>query len=369
MIEENYQIIDMDVYQLIKDMTQKWQELSGDVLTEANPETLIFKTVAKILGLIGEKQNDEVKQNYLRYSRGTRLDLYGEFFGNRGLRLQEQYSKTKMRIYISAIQPIDIVVLKGTRIFYGAYYFSTDEEIKISPGNLYADVNVTCSIPGTSTNEISVGNINNLVDVFSFYQKCENIETTSGGAEVESDENYRKRLYLIPESFSTAGPNGAYKFWALSANQTITDVSVTSLKPAEVDIYLLTENGLASQSIKDQVLNVLNDKTIRPLTDLVNVHDPVPVTYNVDLSYFVGKENEAMINTIKQNVEIEVRNFINWQQSVLGRDINPDELIKRLKLIGVKRIVITNPKFTPISLQEVAFGSVANVTYAGIEAD
>ena len=37
---------------------------------------------------------------------------------------------------------------------------------------------------------------------------------------LETDDNYRKRLLIIPESFTNAGSEGAYRFWALSANQT-----------------------------------------------------------------------------------------------------------------------------------------------------
>lgn len=369
MIEENYQIINLDPYELKKEMVLKYNELTGKTLTEASPETLIFDTVAYLLGLQGEKENDETKQNYLRYARGTRLDLYGEMFGSRGSRLTTQYSKTKMRIYISAIQTIDVVIPMGTRIFNGAYYFSTDYEARVIAGSLYVDVSATCNVSGSSTNGTLAGTITNLVDVFPYYQKCENIEVTSGGAELETDDNYRKRLLIIPESFTNAGSEGAYKFWALSANQTITDVSVTSPTPGAVDVYVLTSNGLASQSVKDEVLSVLNDKTIRPLTDKVSVLDPTEVQYNINLQYYISKDNEALASSINTNVTTEINSYIYWQKEVLGRDINPDELIKRLKILGVKRVIITQPTFAKVSDQNVAVGTITNVQYLGIEAE
>lgn len=369
MIEENYQIIDLDPYELKKDMVLKYQELTGKTLTEASPETLIFDTVSYLLGLQGEKQNDETKQNYLRYARGTRLDLYGEMYGSRGLRLSQQYSKTKMRIWISAVQTQDVVVPMGTRIFNGAYYFSTDYEARVLSGDLYVDVTVTCNVAGSGTNGTLAGTITNLVDVFPYYQKCENIEVTSGGAELETDDNYRKRLLMIPESFTNAGSEGAYRFWALSANQTITDVSITTPTPGAVDVYVLTSNLLASQSVKDEVLSVLNDKSIRPLTDKVSVKDPGEVNYSVNLQYYISKDSEGLATSINANVTAEINKYISWQKEVLGRDINPDELIKRLKILGVKRVLITSPVFTPISSQNVAVGQISNIQYLGIEAE
>ena len=65
----------------------------------------------------------------------------------------------------------------------------------------------------------------------------------------------------------------------------------------------------------------------------------------------------------------EINKYISWQKEVLGRDINPDELIKRLKILGVKRVLITSPVFTPISSQNVAVGQISNLQYLGIEAE
>ena len=114
---------------------------------------------------------------------------------------------------------------------------------------------------------------------------------------------------------------------------------------------------------------MLNDKSIRPLTDKVSVKDPGEVNYNVDLQYYISKENEVLASSINANVTTEINKYIIWQKEVLGRDINPDELIKRLKILGVKRVLITSPVFTPISSQNVAVGQISNVQYLGIEAE
>ena len=78
---EDYEVIDSDAWEIKRDMIDKFQELSGRTLTEASPETLIFNTVAYLIGLREEKYNDDIKQNYLRFARDKRLDLKGEFYG------------------------------------------------------------------------------------------------------------------------------------------------------------------------------------------------------------------------------------------------------------------------------------------------
>lgn len=58
-IDENYEIIDADSWELKRDMIDKFQELSGRQLTESSPETLIFETVAYLFGL--KKKNTTMK--------------------------------------------------------------------------------------------------------------------------------------------------------------------------------------------------------------------------------------------------------------------------------------------------------------------
>ena len=41
-----------------------------------------------------------------------------------------------------------------------------------------------------------------------------NIDTSSGGADVESDDSLTRRIWLSPTTYSCAGPRDAYEFWA-----------------------------------------------------------------------------------------------------------------------------------------------------------
>ena len=364
---EEYEAIDSDAWEIKRDMINKFQELSGRSLTEASPETLIFSTVAYQLALLEEKYNDDIKQNYLRFARGERLDLKGEFYGNRGKRLIEQSAVATFRFYISSIQTTDTVIPKGSRIRYNELYFETDEEYKITKGNLSVDGKATCNTLGIIGNGIPVGQIKDMVDIFPNYAKVENITESNSGTNEEADESYRERIREIPESFTTAGSSGAYAFWTKTASTNIIDVKVHSPSATNVDVYIWTDTGTVSQELKEKVKAVLNEENVRPLTDNVNIKEPNKINYSIDFDYYIDKDNETLVNVIKSNVDKTVQEYVGWQKEKIGKDINPDELIKRLKIAGVKRVVLRNPVFQKLDFNQVAINNRIVSNYQGVE--
>ena len=57
-----------------------------------------------------------------------------------------------------------------------------------------------------------------------------------------------------------------------------------------------------------------------------------------------------------------------WQRTRLGRDINPDELIYRLKSIGgVKRVLINSPEFVQVKENQVAQDKGVSIAMTGSE--
>ena len=368
----DYQAIDAEPWEIYKkEMIKKYQELSGKTLSEASPETIIFNTISYMLALRDEKHNDDIKQNYLRFARELRLDLKGELYGSRGERLGEQAARATVRFYISDIQVTNILIPKGTRLQYNNLYFSTIEELEIQKGKLSVEGIVESNITGTEANGIPVGQLKTLVDVFPHFKEVENITATSGGSDVESDENYRGRLREVPESFSTAGPDGAYIFWAKTAHQNIIDVAVSTPAPTEVNIYLWTSEGKATEEMKNLVFEVVNDRKIRPLTDKVTIEDPTIKEYDLSFEWYLNKDDESLKDTIEANVLAELEDFINWQKSKMGRDLNPDELVKKVKLAGVKRIKNLSIDFTELGYNEIAVISYnpENIEYKGSEAE
>jgi phage-related baseplate assembly protein len=103
-------------------------------------------------------------------------------------------------------------------------------------------------------------------------------------AVMESDADFRRRIQLSLEGFSTAGPEGAYVFHALAADGDVLDVSATSPDPGEVLISVLsrTGDGAADSGLIAAVETALNAENVRPLTDLVTVQSATIVDFEIE---------------------------------------------------------------------------------------
>ncbi|WP_235424816.1 baseplate J/gp47 family protein [Vibrio vulnificus] len=64
--------------------------------------------------------------------------------------------------------------------------------------------------------------------------------------DTETDEQYRRRVQMAPEGFSTAGPDGAYIFHALNAHEDVLDAF--PLNPIDLQIHLKKNTGICCGS-------------------------------------------------------------------------------------------------------------------------
>lgn len=112
--------------------------------------------------------------------------------------------------------------------------------------------------------------------------------TDSVAAVMEDDETYRQRLAIAPESWSTAGPVGAYLFWALSASGDVLDVAAYSedegvtLAP-RIRVVLLARPGADEAALVAIVRQALSRVDIRPMGDLVTVEIATSLPFNMSV--------------------------------------------------------------------------------------
>jgi len=352
-----------------KETLQGIETLLGKKLYPASVERLFAEGfVAEIVRTIA-LFNYYAKQNLLRYAEGENLDALAELYGVK--RLPAKPAIATLRFYIEQPLPFEVVIPKGTRVTPdGQLFFETTEEGKIEPGNTYVDIPAQCTTSGEVGNGFLPGQINQLVDPIPYVVKVENIATTLGGSDVESDERFRERIRLSLERFSTAGPRLAYEYWVKTAHQDITDVSVYSPQPGVVKVHFLVKNGeLPSEDMLNLVRNFLNQDKIRPLTDLVLVEPPEVVNYEIKLTYWIHKQDEPLVGAIQDKVQKAVEGFITWAGSKIGRDVLPEELIQRVKEAGAYRVKIDAPTYTEISRSQVAKASNVQIIYGGLVDD
>lgn len=356
-----------DVGQIETDIITVYEALAERKLAPGDPIRIFLQSVASIIAQQRVLINDTGKQNLLAYSRGAVLDQKGADTGTE--RLGAQAAKTTIRFTLSAAQSQTVTIPSGTRVTPGGQlFFAVDESTDVAAGLTQIDIETTCTVSGIVGNDWQPGQINILVDPLPWIQKSENTTKSSGGTDTEGDDNYRERIHQAPESFSTAGPEGAYIYWAKAANQLIADIAVDSPAAGEIAIYVLLEGGeIPGNEILQAVLESCNNKKVRPLTDKVSALAPGQVNYDIDFTYWIGIENTTRAVAIQENVEKAVDEYKEWQQSKLGRDINPSELITRVMQAGTRRVTVTSPNYTQISRSQVAYAETVSVQYGGIE--
>lgn len=338
-------------------------------LARADPLRLFLRGIELLIIQQRIIINEKAKQNLLAFATGNILDHHGAMVVTD--RLLAAAATVTLKFSLGAAREMATIIPAGTRATAGdGVMFATNSEVIIETGETSATGAATCTEVGALGNNYAPGELILLVDPVPFVASVTNTTTSEGGSDTESDDAYRERIHEAPEQFTTAGPTGAYEYFVKSVSPLIIDVKVDSPEPGVVAVYPLLAGGeLPGTEILNKVLAALSDETVRPLTDNVVVEAPEAVSYNIELSYWIDRSNEGEAANIQQAAEEAVNDFITWQCSKLGRDINPTELYARLRMAGVKRVEITEPIFTTIANNQVAAISSITANFEGLEDD
>lgn len=308
------------------------------------------------------------KQNLLKYATGAYLD-------NKGAPWVERLKATKATVTekftLSAPQAAIVTIPSGTRVSPGNnIYFQTTKDIDVPINTTEIIGTFECITAGTTGNGYTPGQINILVDPLPWISNVTNTDTSQGGTNIEDDDNFRERIRLAPESFSVAGPSGAYEFFARQYSTSISDVHVLSPSAGAVDVRVLLENGgIPDSAFLCALQNYLSDNNRRPLTDNLSANAPTVANYDIALTYYIHMDDSAVTATIQANVNKAIQEYIIWQKSKIGRSINPSELILRIMAAGAKRVELTKPTYMAVTDTQVAVANSPVITYGGLEDD
>lgn len=359
--------LETDAAKVESEILTAYEAAAGRTLAAGDPVRLFLLTIADVIIQQRAAIDAAAKQNLLSYSQGVYLDKLGEYMSVE--RLPESSAKTTLRFTLSDPLGNIYTIPAGFEVTNGVVTFATDEEINIAVGEITGEVSATCTTPGVAGNDYLAGQIATIATPMAFLVKAENLTTTTGGADAEADAEYADRIRIAPNSFSVAGPRKAYVFHTYSVSSAIIDVSVTSPTPGEVKVYPLMGGGeLPSVELLQQITDYLSGDDIRPLTDDVAVLSPASKEYAINVDYWILESDKTKAETIKAAVEKAVEEYRVWQQTAIGRDILPDELISRVRGAGAARIDFTTLQpaaFTHLEGNEVAQCTGVTINYKG----
>ena len=187
---------------------------------------------------------------------------------------------------------------------------------------------------------------------------------SSGGSEQEDNDRLRERIKLAPESFTNAGSRMAYRFHAMQAHPNIVDVAVLSPVPGTVELYPLLSTGLPEDSILTLVESFCSDEKVRPLTDTVRAKTPVQVDYAIEANITIYRDQDA--NSIKDNANSAIQNWVASRTATLGRDIVPSQIISVLSVAGVYQVELVTPVLKVVAENEWANCTAITLNMTGV---
>jgi len=333
-IERDATVVESEAIALYESLTQK-------TLYPAQPERLLLNVLHYRETLVRLAIQDAAEQNLVNYARGVNLDHLGALLGV--TRLDAAAALVTLRFTKdSGATALSVVVPAGTRTqTQDGMVFATLEDLTIAAGQTTGETIAEAQAVGEAGNGLIAGKIVILVDPVSLVASVSNTTTSNGGAAAEDDERLRTRIKLAPNLFSTAGPVGAYRYWALTADNSIVDVAILNPYRGQVIIYPLLNTGLPSSEILEKVETVLDDEKIRPLTDDLSVLAPTEVNFTLTASVVLYTSADAA--TLATQLDTAADTYVANLRAGLGRDVIRSQAIAALSLPGVYSVTLTSP--------------------------
>ena len=349
----------LDPNRILQDMIASFQNLAGRTLYPAQVERLLIDLYAYRESLVRNAIQYAAMQCLVAFSAFPMLDYLGQLVGV--TRLSAQGALCTLQFTLGAAQPNPLTVAAGTLVGTqdGAFAFATSADLTLPAGATTGTVFASSTTPGAGGNGYAIGQVSVQLNPNTLISAVSNTTVTSGGGDNESDAHLRDRIQAAPNRFSVAGPSGAYRFWALSADPSIIDVSVTTPVPGTVDVWVLVgpvtqpasspvSSVVASGALLAKVAAIVNADTIRPLTDTVNALAVSEVDYQIsgtvtlysdaDPAVTMSAANAAAV-ALAQNLAMRIQ-----------RDIVPEEIIAAIGSVpGVYRVTLSAPSYTQLS--------------------
>jgi len=161
----------------------------------------------------------------------------------------------------------------------------------------------------------------------------------------ESNDALRRRVLLSLDGLSTAGPELAYVYHALSASGDVKDADAFSEAPGDVTVVVLSqaESGEASAELLETVNNAVNAEDTRPLTDHPTAVSAEIVSYTIQAILHIFPGPEATV--VRENALANVTAYTQEQHRI-GAQVSLSGVYAALHQPGVQRVELLSPTAT-----------------------
>ena len=359
LLETNPQII-------FNEMLEYLQENYKTKIYEGDQRYIFISSLAYIIAIERVKANLSFNQNFLSESYGVALDQKGIDLNTP--RLGVSHAEVTCKFILSKEQILDYKIPKGTRVStLNNQIFMTLEDLIILKGELEGVVKCQSVNAGSIYNDIDIGLINKFVDVLPYIESVTNINKSTGGADLEDDEPYRKRLKIAEAQYSTAGSILSYRYLTLKADSSISDVLITTPEEGVVEIRPVLSTGeLPTETIINRIKDTFSQENNYPNTTNLKIVIPDVFNYDVELEYYIKNSDRVYEREIQIKVENAIEEFIHYQKTNINIYLNPDDLKKRMLNEGAYIVNIKAPIFTTENIGKVLVVNSRSIKYGGL---
>lgn len=351
-----------DLAQIKNEINAAYVAIVGKPLLPMQTEAIILQVMAQREKIWYDSLNEACRTQLLDFSKAPMLDFLVALVNV--TRLSAQFATTTLEFnIIHGHTGVTIPALTRVQSSDGKVAFATVATTFIPAGTYVVDIQANAQTVGVIGNDYVIGSINNILDPLVFVISASNIDVSAGGADQESDEQLISRTKDKPDSYSNAGPVGAYRYFAKSAHPSIVDVAVMghdddiSFDPGSVHLFpLIKGGGVTPGPILALVLAACNADEVVPINDLVIVASPTAVDYaiNVNLTLF-DSANDSAVNDI-------VNQLLNdYSQSLKGK-LAVDVIVAEITAISMQPGVYNAAVILPVADVTLLKNQYANIT-------
>ena len=314
---------------------------------ESDSWMVVLEAAAYVGALLDERTTQKAKSLLLRYSSKESLDELAYAYDVYRLKGAKPYARYEFSLNVALNNDVVIPALLELGSDDGLHRAYLQESITIKAGELKT-IGIVVYGEEVMGSEIKC---ENLLTSMPFALNVKALENFANGSEQESDSSLKERAILSLHSHTTAGSAKSYLFHARSADERIDDVAVLTEKstPGIVDVYLHS-NGGVDELMLERVEKALNGEKVRPLTDLVRIHQ---CTYKE-----ITIKAQIYVFDLKQTAELQehYKEVLQNRKFKIGEDLPLSEIIANLhSSSNIYKVVLETPSadVTPIDKKEV----------------
>lgn len=177
----------------------------------------------------------------------------------------------------------------------------------------------------------------------------------------ELDDEYQRRIQLAPESWSVAGPEGAYVFWGMLP-ETSYDITAVTPSPADALITIMGRNGGGAATPEDiHNVDIAIDQYKRvPFTDRVTYRSVRVVERAWDATLHIkrGADPEEVLTEARKRAAAYT-SYLKY----IGRSATPVGAYGALAVPGVERAIHNLSEGHEVDVDQVLYFTDLNFNF------